>query len=72
MPRKCDQCGSYKLKATGASLHIFKQKDGSYSKERTNNSISELVTIRWKCKTCGFIAYDKLKPWKLINGEYVV
>lgn len=71
MPRKCDICGSFKLTCK-SNKHIFKQRDGSFSDKRTDESIEHRITVVWECKNCGFNSQSMIRPFKLVNGKYVV
>jgi hypothetical protein len=72
MPCKCDNCGSFKVEGVGPTTHLFKQKDGSYSHNRTNKSTEDIITYPTQCKVCGQKFIRKMKPFPLINGKYVV
>lgn len=71
MPRKCDMCGSFKLRCK-SNEHIFKQKNGSFSQRRTEDSIEHRITVTWECKNCSFTGQSLIRPFKLVNGKYVI
>jgi hypothetical protein len=71
MPRKCDNCGSFHLEGNKV-LHLFRQCDGSFSDYRTEQSVEDICSIVWVCKDCTFKSIQKLEPFPLKNGQYML